>query len=109
MVLRATIGRDLRGLDRAARAPGLAAAEYDGRQHAESPEQYDRDITRREDIEDWEWRIVVITACDVVHLYDNRSLSAPIPADLVHLHDDSGRVRGPAGRTGTPARGPGRR
>jgi len=38
------------------------AVEYDGRQHAESPEQYDRDIARREDIDNWDWRIVVITA-----------------------------------------------
>lgn len=38
------------------------AVEYDGRQHAESPKQYERDIDRREDIDNWQWRIIVITA-----------------------------------------------
>jgi very-short-patch-repair endonuclease len=38
------------------------AVEYDGRQHAESPQQYDHDIERREDLDNWDWRIVVITA-----------------------------------------------
>jgi very-short-patch-repair endonuclease len=38
------------------------AVEYDGRQHAESPRQHDRDIARREDVDSWDWRIVVITA-----------------------------------------------
>lgn len=36
--------------------------EYDGRQHAESPTQWDRDIDRREEIDDDDWKIVVVTA-----------------------------------------------
>ena len=36
--------------------------EYDGRQHAESPEQYDWDIYRREELELAGWRLVVVTA-----------------------------------------------
>lgn len=36
--------------------------EYDGRQHAESPAQWDRDIDRREEIDDDDWKIVVVTA-----------------------------------------------
>ncbi|HZJ04971.1 MAG TPA: hypothetical protein VFD59_05815 [Nocardioidaceae bacterium] len=36
--------------------------EYDGRQHAEDPDQYDSDIYRREDLDRWEWRLVIITS-----------------------------------------------
>lgn len=36
--------------------------EYDGRQHAEDPGQYDSDIYRREDLDRWGWRIIVVTA-----------------------------------------------
>lgn len=36
--------------------------EYDGRQHAESPDQYESDIYRREALDEWQWRIVVVTA-----------------------------------------------
>lgn len=36
--------------------------EYDGRQHAESPEQYDWDIDRREQLDRDGWRLVVVTA-----------------------------------------------
>lgn len=36
--------------------------EYDGRQHAEDPEQYASDIYRRETLDTWQWRIVVVTA-----------------------------------------------
>lgn len=36
--------------------------EYDGRQHAEDPEQYDRDIHRREELDRTGWRVVVVTA-----------------------------------------------
>jgi hypothetical protein len=35
--------------------------EYDGRQHAEDPDQYSSDIYRREQLDDWGWRIVVVT------------------------------------------------
>lgn len=39
--------------------------EYDGRQHAESDTQRDRDIDRREDIDRRQWRIVVIRSKDI--------------------------------------------
>ncbi|HYO38398.1 MAG TPA: DUF559 domain-containing protein [Nocardioidaceae bacterium] len=38
------------------------AVEYDGRQHAESTAQHNRDLERREEIDNREWRIVVVTA-----------------------------------------------
>lgn len=38
------------------------AVEYDGRQHVESPAQHRRDIERREELDDRDWRIVVVTA-----------------------------------------------
>lgn len=36
--------------------------EYDGRQHADDPKQYNHDVHRREDLDDGECRIVVVTA-----------------------------------------------
>ena len=36
--------------------------EYDGRHHAEDPGQYESDIYRREELETWKWRVIVITA-----------------------------------------------
>lgn len=36
--------------------------EYDGRQHAESIEQWESDLTRREEIDDSGWRILVVTS-----------------------------------------------
>jgi very-short-patch-repair endonuclease len=36
--------------------------EYDGRQHAEDPRQYDSDIFRREELDRSGWRLVVVTA-----------------------------------------------
>lgn len=36
------------------------AVEYDGRHHAESPQQWGRDIVRREDFDDNGWRVVVV-------------------------------------------------
>jgi hypothetical protein len=36
--------------------------EYDGRQHAEDPAQYDHDRDRREELDEQGWRIVVVTA-----------------------------------------------
>lgn len=39
--------------------------EYDGRQHAEDPEQYDSDIYRREDLDQWGWRMVVVTSAGI--------------------------------------------
>jgi len=35
--------------------------EYDGRQHAEDPAQWNRDLERREVFDDAEWRILVVT------------------------------------------------
>jgi hypothetical protein len=45
--------------------PHRLILEYDGRQHAESDEQWDRDIERREDIDQRQWRIVVIRSKDI--------------------------------------------
>jgi len=36
--------------------------EYDGRQHAEDPAQWERDLERREELDDDEYRILVVTA-----------------------------------------------
>ena len=38
------------------------AIEYDGRQHAEDPRQWQRDIDRREDMDRIGWRLVVVRA-----------------------------------------------
>lgn len=41
--------------------PGLkVVVEYDGRQHAESDEQWDHDIDRRERLDQWGYRLVVV-------------------------------------------------
>jgi len=37
------------------------AVEYDGRQHAEDERQWTRDLDRREDLDDDDWRILVVT------------------------------------------------
>jgi hypothetical protein len=37
------------------------AIEYDGRQHAESSEQWESDIFRREEFDTEKWRIVIVT------------------------------------------------
>jgi hypothetical protein len=39
--------------------------EYDGRHHAERIEQWEKDLLRREGIEDDGWRIIVLVAKDV--------------------------------------------
>lgn len=36
--------------------------EYDGRQHADDTTQWNRDLERRESLDDEEWRIIVVTA-----------------------------------------------
>jgi very-short-patch-repair endonuclease len=59
--IRNDLGDVLARFDLACRSARVAV-EYDGRQHAESPKQHDRDIDRREDIDSWQWRIIVITA-----------------------------------------------
>ncbi|MEO5982631.1 MAG: DUF559 domain-containing protein [Pedococcus sp.] len=38
------------------------AIEYDGRQHAESPKQWERDVERREELDRDGWRLVVVLA-----------------------------------------------
>lgn len=40
----------------------LLAIEYDGRQHAEDPEQWESDIFRREELDRDKWRVVVVTS-----------------------------------------------
>jgi hypothetical protein len=46
--------------------PGVRViVEYDGRQHADDAKQHDHDIYRREELDDGEWRIVVVTAAGV--------------------------------------------
>jgi len=35
--------------------------EYDGRQHAENPEQWQIDIERREELDDEQWRLLIVT------------------------------------------------
>ncbi|WP_153397073.1 DUF559 domain-containing protein [Ornithinicoccus halotolerans] len=41
------------------------AIEYDGRHHAESTRQWQGDIRRREELDRWGWRVVVLTASDI--------------------------------------------
>ncbi|HET6625533.1 MAG TPA: hypothetical protein VFG63_04025 [Nocardioidaceae bacterium] len=42
--------------------PGIKLlVEYDGRQHVDDLVQYDTDIYRREDLDRWHWRLVVVT------------------------------------------------
>ncbi|MGW5240913.1 hypothetical protein ACWEOW_18425 [Monashia sp. NPDC004114] len=63
--------------------------EYDGRQHAESLEQWSRDIGRDEQLDDWKIRRLVITAEDVYRTPARtlgritnamRSVGMPVPA-----------------------------
>jgi very-short-patch-repair endonuclease len=39
--------------------------EYDGRQHAENDQQWDRDIERREQLDAWGYRLVVVRSRDI--------------------------------------------
>lgn len=57
-------GTLLRRLDMGYRAHRLAV-EYDGRQHAESQEQWESDVGRREEFDEADWRIVTLLAKDV--------------------------------------------
>lgn len=41
------------------------AVEYDGRQHASSTHQWHHDLTRREDLDRWRWRLVVLRSDDI--------------------------------------------
>nr|WP_306239005.1 DUF559 domain-containing protein [Ornithinimicrobium cryptoxanthini] len=64
LTIRAAQGRAVYRLDLA--WPDLRlAVEYDGRQHAESPHQWGRDVTRREHLDDAGWRVIVLRAPDV--------------------------------------------
>lgn len=47
--------------------------EYDGRQHAESIEQWGKDIERREEFDDDEWRILVVRS-DGIYQHPERTL-----------------------------------
>ncbi|GAA5163074.1 hypothetical protein [Ornithinimicrobium tianjinense] len=57
-------GELVRRLDMGYRKHRLAL-EYDGRQHAESQEQWESDVARREEFDDADWRIVTLLAKDV--------------------------------------------
>ncbi|AXH97864.1 hypothetical protein DV701_02755 [Ornithinimicrobium avium] len=57
-------GTLLRRLDMGYREHRLAI-EYDGRQHAESQEQWESDVGRREEFDEADWRIVTLLATDV--------------------------------------------
>lgn len=61
--------------------------EYDGRQHAEDPDQYTSDIYRREQLDDWGWRIVVVTAKGIFRR----------PEETLQRVRDALRARGAAG------------
>lgn len=65
--------------------------EYDGRHHVERIEQWEKDLARREAIEDDDWRILVVTSQGI---FD-------VPAETVHrIHAQLRRRRMP----GTPVR-----
>lgn len=57
-------GQVRRRLDLAYRKHRLAI-EYDGRQHAESQAQWESDVTRREEFDDADWRILTLLARDI--------------------------------------------
>ena len=73
------------------------AIEYDGRQHAESDRQWERDIQRREDLDRDDWRIVVVLAKGVyrepgrtlervVDAMLSRGIPAKVTSDEWRLH-----------------------
>lgn len=46
--------------------PGLKViVEYDGRQHADDPDQWARDVARREELDRLGWRLIVVRAPDI--------------------------------------------
>lgn len=63
-VLRYDDGEIRRRLDLAYPRARLAI-EYDGRQHAESPRQWQGDVRRREELDGGGWRLVVLLAPDI--------------------------------------------
>jgi hypothetical protein len=73
------------------------AVEYDGRQHAESDRQWERDVERREELDTEGWRIVVVlskgvyreperTLTRVVAAMRSRGMAARITSDEWRLH-----------------------
>ncbi|MBD8061753.1 DUF559 domain-containing protein [Oceanitalea stevensii] len=67
----------------------LLGFEYDGRHHAEDPEQWDHDVSRREYLDSIGWRIIVIRAADIYQHPDQtlarivtamKAAGAPVPA-----------------------------
>jgi hypothetical protein len=78
------------------------AVEYDGRQHADSPAQWRRDIVRREVLDRLGWRLVVVLA-DGLHVDPATTLERVVQA----LRDQGARgvrVRGTAWRRHFPGR-----
>ena len=69
------------------------AVEYDGRQHAESDRQWQRDVERREELDNDGWRIVVVLAKGIYREPD-RTLPGSRRAA------SAGRVRSLAGVAG---------
>ncbi len=57
-------GRVLRRLDLSYPAIKLAV-EYNGRHHADDPEQYSADIERREEFDEDEWRLIVVVSAGI--------------------------------------------
>lgn len=66
--------------------------EYDGRHHAHNEEQWAADITRREDFDDWSWRLVTVispglwkepstTLRRVCHALRQRGLTVQVTSD----------------------------
>lgn len=88
--------------------PGLRIAiEYDGRQHAESTEQWRRDLARREDLDTLGWRLVVVTWEDLTRrphevLWRVREAMAERGVAVTPAADDEWRRHFP-GRPAAPA------
>jgi len=61
LTIRDVLGEPIRRYDLSWPA-GRSIVEYDGRQHIEREEQWERDLERREAIDEDEWRMLVVTA-----------------------------------------------
>ena len=59
------------------------AVEYDGRQHAESDRQWERDVDRREGLDNDGWRIVVVLAKGI-YRHPDRTLTRVVTALRAH-------------------------
>ena len=64
LVVRDVEGALLRRYDLSYPEVGVAV-EYDGRHHVERIEQWERDLGRRESLEDEGWRLLVVTSADI--------------------------------------------